>query len=96
VAAIVHLLHSAEAGAFNLAGPTPATMAELGRTLARIMHRPFWLPAPAFALQLLLGDAAEELLLSSQRVAPTRLLASGFTFRDSTVESALRALFPPN
>lgn len=94
VAAISHLLRSPDAaGAYNLAGPTPATMAEIGRTLSRIMYRPFWLPAPEFALKLALGEAAEELLLSSQKVTPQRLLESGFRFRDQTAEAALRALF---
>lgn len=96
VAAISHLVRSNEFGAFNLAGPTPASMAGIGRTLSRMMYRPFWLPAPEFALKLVLGEAGEELLLASQKMVPERLVASGFRFQHSTAEQALRALFPGN
>ncbi|MGV1033646.1 MAG: TIGR01777 family oxidoreductase [Microbacteriaceae bacterium] len=93
VAAIEFLLRSKLAGAVNLAGPTPATMGEIGRTLSRVMHRPYYLHAPAFALKLALGEAADELLLASQRVVPQRLLDAGFAFEHPTAEAALRALF---
>lgn len=93
VAAIEFLLRSKLAGAVNLAGPNPATMGEIGRTLSRIMHRPFYLHAPAFALKLALGEAADELLLASQRVVPQRLLDAGLAFEHPTAEAALRALF---
>lgn len=92
VSAIDYLLRSDVSGVVNLAGPAPATMSELGRALSRLMHRPYWLPAPAFALKLALGQAANELLLSSQRVLPERLAQAGFTFRDHTVSDALRAI----
>lgn len=96
VAAIDSLMRSDAAGAFNLAGPTPATMAEIGRSLSKMMYRPYFLHAPAFALKLVLGEAANELLLSSQKVVPARLLERGFTFQHATAEQALRALFPSN
>jgi hypothetical protein len=35
---------------------------------------------------------ADELLLASARLAPTRLLASGYQFRYSNLEDALRHL----
>lgn len=94
VSAIDSLMRSDASGAYNLAGPTPATMAEIGRSLSRMMFRPYFLHAPAFALKLVLGEAANELLLSSQKVVPARLLERGFTFRHTTAEQALRALFP--
>ena len=92
VAAIDHIIGSGLSGPVNLAGPTPATEAEFMRTLARRMHRPYGMPAPAFALRLALQDAAQELMLSSQRMLPTALLNDGFRFRDETVNDALAAL----
>lgn len=77
-------------GAYNITAPEPLTNAEFGRTLARVLHRPFWLPMPAFALKLALGEMAELLLLSGQRAIPERLLHAGFKFQFPTAELALK------
>ena len=66
------------------------TNAEFTRTLGRVLGRPTFVPMPAFAARLALGEMADELLLSSQRVMPVRLQATGFTFRYPTLEVALR------
>lgn len=89
VAAIDHLIGSSLSGPVNFAGPTPATAAEFVRTLARALHRPYGFPAPAFALRLALQDAADELLLGSQRMIPAALLNDGFRFDDVTVDDAI-------
>ncbi|GAB3398320.1 TIGR01777 family oxidoreductase [Humibacter soli] len=80
-------------GPVNLAGPTPATAGELVRALATALHRPYGFPAPAFALRLALQSAADELLLSSQRMLPTALLDDGFRFTDTTATEAIAAYF---
>lgn len=76
-------------GPVNLAGPLPATQARFSRTLAKRLHRPYGMPVPAFALRLALRDAADDLLLGSQRVVPAALLSDGFRFTDDTVDSAI-------
>ena len=78
-------------GALNLAAAS-ATNAEFTRTLGRVLHRPTFLAVPAFALRLVGGDMAEEMLLASQKVLPHRLLELGFTFDDPELEAALRGL----
>ncbi len=79
-------------GALNLVAPTPATNAELTRTLARALARPGVVAVPSFALRLALGrQMADELLLSSQRVVPARLEAEGFTFEHPTLAEGVRA-----
>jgi NAD dependent epimerase/dehydratase family enzyme len=78
-------------GAVNLAGPAPATEAEFMRILARRLHRPYGMRVPGFAVRLALQDAAQELILSSQRMLPTALLGDGFRFRDETVDAAIAA-----
>jgi uncharacterized protein (TIGR01777 family) len=95
-AAIDHIIGTEPAagglsGAVNLAGPAPATEAEFMRTLARRLHRPYGMPVPGFALRLALQGAAQELILSSQRMLPTALLGDGFRFRDETVDAAIAA-----
>ena len=79
------------AGAANLATPQPVRQAELAHVLGRVLGRPAFLPAPAFALRLLLGRGmADSLLLASARMVPARLTAAGFRFRFETLEPALR------
>jgi uncharacterized protein (TIGR01777 family) len=80
-------------GPINGSAPNPVTNAEFARALGRAMHRPAFLPAPAFALKLLLGEMADALLLSGQRAVPERAERLGFTFRYRTVDEALGALF---
>ena len=81
-------------GAFNLTAPAPERMADLCRSLGRAMHRPSWLPIPAFVLRLAFGEMADEVMLSGARVLPRRLLGAGFSFRYPDLPSTLADLFP--
>lgn len=80
------------AGAVNITAPAPVTNREFIRAAARQLHRPAFVPAPAFALRLLLGQMADEMLLSSARVAPKKLLEAGFSFTYPELTSALAAI----
>ena len=81
------------AGPVNTATPTPVTNAEFTRALARVLRRPAGIPVPPVALRLVFGrEAAEEVMLSSTRLAPARLLASGFRFGYPEIEPALQAV----
>ncbi|MBI5302712.1 MAG: TIGR01777 family protein [Chloroflexi bacterium] len=90
--AAIHFLidHAALRGAFNLSAPNPVTNAEFGRALGKAIKRPAWLPVPEIALKLALGEMADRLLLTSQRMMPTRLQQAGFKFKFPDVEPALR------
>lgn len=91
-AAIAHLaLDSSLTGPVNLASPHPVTATELSETLSRKLNRPFWLPAPSWAIKAALADAGKELLLSDQNVSSQLLVADGFAFRDDSVDQALSA-----
>lgn len=92
IAATMHVLEGRLAGVYNVAAPGPVTNREFTRALGKALRRPAIFPAPAFALRLMLGDSADELLLSSQRVVPARLLESGFSFEHPELESALQAV----
>jgi uncharacterized protein len=91
-AAIRHLLTSAVSGPVNLVGPTPATADEVVRTVAARLHRPYGLRLPKRLIEATLADAGRELLLSSQKVSPTRLQADGFVFRHRSVDQAVEWL----
>lgn len=79
-------------GPFNAVAPNPVTNAEFTRVLAHLLHRPALFPAPVFALRLALGEMADALLLSSQRVVPEKFSAAGFPFRRPQLEPALRSV----
>lgn len=84
VRAIRHVIENDISGPVNLAAPVVSTANDIGRALARKMRRPFWLPAPAFALRILLGrDAADSLILCDARLEPRVLLETGFEFLDA-------------
>ncbi len=91
VAAVSFLVSDAGlSGPVNLVAPNPVTSAEFASALGHAVHRPAVMPAPAFALRLAMGEMADEALLASARVIPKRLLDAGFTFRDPTIDKALR------
>ena len=92
VAAIAHLLGSKMSGPVNFAGPTPATADRVMNAMAERMHRPYTFAVPERVLEMALGRAADELLLSSQKVRPQRLIDDGYRFEHPTVESALDAM----
>jgi uncharacterized protein len=58
--------------AFNFTGPNPVSNAEFGKAIGQILKRPYWFPAPAFALRMALGEMAT-LVLDGQRIIPGRL-----------------------
>jgi uncharacterized protein len=96
VAAIRFLMENENLrGAFNLTAPQPVTMKEFCKVLGKVLHRPAWLNVPAFAARLAFGEMADEMLLSGQRVLPSRLQAAGFKFKHPDVEKALSDIIKP-
>jgi uncharacterized protein (TIGR01777 family) len=88
------LEHDTLAGACNAVTPHPVRQREMARALGRALSRPALLPAPAFALRALLGrERADEMLLASQRVLPTALLAAGFVFEEPELSTALKRMY---
>ncbi|HEX2665080.1 MAG TPA: TIGR01777 family oxidoreductase [Candidatus Acidoferrum sp.] len=79
-------------GTVNVVAPQPAQNAEFTQALAKALRRPGLFPAPAFVLRLALGEMADALLLSSQRVSTQKLQQLGYQFRFPELPSALRAV----
>lgn len=78
-------------GPVNAVAPTPVTGGEFARTLGRVLHRPAALKVPPLAPRVLLGrQGAEELALASQRVSAAKVQESGYGFRHTELEAALR------
>jgi hypothetical protein len=84
-------------GPVNFVAPNPVTNAEFTKRLGEALSRPTLFPIPAFGVRLAFGEMADALLLSSQRVEPQRLKATGYQFQYSQLEGALRhVLQKPN
>jgi uncharacterized protein (TIGR01777 family) len=77
-------------GPVNAVAPTPATNREFTKTLGRVLHRPTIFPMPAFAARAAFGEMADEILLTSQRVAPSALSTARFEFQYPQLEQALQ------
>jgi uncharacterized protein (TIGR01777 family) len=77
-------------GPVNAVSPQPVTNREFTKTLGRVLHRPTFLCVPGFAAKMALGEMAEEMLLSGQRVVPRKLEERGFDFRYPELSQALR------
>ncbi len=79
-------------GPVNVVAPTPVTNAEFTTTLGQALGRPAVLPAPAWALRLVFGAMADEMLLASTRVVPRQLERWGYRFKHPTLAAALAAV----
>ena len=91
VGAIMHALKNEEVrGAVNTVAPRAVTNSEFTKTLGSVLSRPTLFSVPAFAARLAFGEMADALLLSSTRVAPQRLEATGYQYKYPELEGALR------
>jgi len=77
-------------GPVNAVAPQAVSNREFTKTLGAVLGRPTFLPAPAFALRVVLGEMADALLLGSARVDPAALLTTGFEWRYPNLDGALR------
>lgn len=94
IRAIEHVIYTPNLeGAINIVSPFPTRQELFSLTLSTLLQRPHWIHLPAWFLWICFGRATE-LLLYSQKVKPSKLLASNFSFDYPELQSALqRALF---
>jgi len=91
-AARLAIVTDAVSGPVNVVAPNPVRNQEFARILAGALSRPAIFRTPAFLLRVVLGEMADPLLLSSQRVRPEQLLSRNFTFRFGDLATALKAM----
>lgn len=77
------------AGPVNVVAPGIVRNSEFSASIGRALHRPSWMPVPAFALRVLFGDAAD-VILTGQHVLPKRALELGYVFRFPTLDAAMQ------
>jgi uncharacterized protein len=94
VGAVHYVIHTETlSGGVNLVSPNPVRNAEFTTILASVLGRPALFPVPAFVLKAAFGaTSAQEMFLSSARVTPARLSASGYACRCADVRAALENL----
>lgn len=90
---LMFLLNNAASGPVNATAPHPVTNAEFSKALGQTLGKPAFLRTPGFAMKLMLGEMAGELLLTGQRVIPRRAQSLGFHFRFPFIAGALNDLF---
>lgn len=79
-------------GVYNAVSPSWATNEEMTKSIAKVLHRPLWLPhVPAFILKMVLGEMAE-IVLNGSRVSSEKIQTAGFRFQFSDLEVALNDL----
>ncbi|HKW89135.1 MAG TPA: TIGR01777 family oxidoreductase [Candidatus Acidoferrales bacterium] len=94
VVAIIHhaIGNDSLRGPMDTVSPNPITNIEFTKIVAKVLHRPALFPAPRFALRLALGEMADALLFSSQRVIPEKLAELRYSFRHPDLQEALRSI----
>lgn len=95
VRALAHLVDQKISGTVNLVSTQPMRQSEVMKALGAVLGRPALLPAPTLALKVILGEFAGD-VLSSARILPSVLTASGFVFDHDTIDSAMRWLVRPD
>jgi len=94
VGAFLFALDNPLSGPINAASPYPVTNRQFTKTFGKVLNRPTFFPLPAPIARLILGQMADELLLSSIEAVPQALLQNGYTFKSSHLEPALESFYP--
>ena len=89
---ILHCIQNDKiSGAINGTAPNIVSNKEFSKTLGKVLNRPAVLPLPAFALHVVVGEAAS-VIASGQRAHPKAALESGYTYKFPYLEAALREI----
>lgn len=91
VRAIIHILENSKSeGIYNLSSPGPLQLKDFMNEYGKVVERPSWLPVPTFVIKTFMGERADELMLTSQKIIPGKLINEGFKFKYPEVSGAFR------
>lgn len=90
----IHFLlqHKQLTGPINLVAPEVISQQQFAKTLAKVLHRPCLMTMPNFAVNIMFGEMANELLLNGQNVSSEKLQNESFKFKFPQLEEALQHL----
>ncbi len=80
-------------GPINIVSPGACSNRVFAQTVGKALNRPSFVSAPAFLIRALMGQLGQELVLTGQRVSPSKLAAAGFIFQDQEIEQCLREIY---
>jgi uncharacterized protein (TIGR01777 family) len=80
-------------GEFNATAPTPIRNSEWTRVFAKQLNIPAIIPAPEFALKIILGEMSQ-LATASQNVSSEKIVGRGFKFKYKDIRTALSHIYP--
>ena len=93
IGSIYHVLaEDSVSGPVNIVSPNPVTNNIFSKTLGRILARPTAFPLPAKLIKLVFGEMGKEILLSSTRAIPKKLLQTGYQFTNPILDEALKQM----
>jgi hypothetical protein len=93
IGVIEHALERRElVGPVNAVAPGALTNRDFAKALGRALHRPAWMPLPAWVVRLVFSEMGTALMLSSTRVSATKLAETGYEFRHADIDTALQDL----
>ncbi|HMJ69590.1 MAG TPA: TIGR01777 family oxidoreductase [Cyclobacteriaceae bacterium] len=91
----IHILENDLSGPFNGAAPDPASNERITQAIAKILHKPLWLPnIPAFVLKVVLGEMFES-VINGSKISCDKIKATGFEYQFPMLESALNDTLNP-
>lgn len=80
-------------GIYNLSTPYAVTMKQFMEVVGRTLGSKSRVRVPDFAVKLLFGEMAEEVLLKGQKVFPKRLLEQGYVFQYPYLSETLADIY---
>jgi uncharacterized protein (TIGR01777 family) len=83
-------------GPVNVVAPQQTTNADFTAALGRVLRRPTIFPVPAWGARFALGEMADALLLSSNRVEPRVLQRTDYHYDFPDLDVALRQMLGKN
>lgn len=88
----LYVLQKKLSGVYNGVAPNPVTNQELTKTVAKVLHKPLFMPnIPKFFMKFILGEM-HILLFESQRVSSKKIENKAFYFEYNYLEKALNNL----
>ena len=80
-------------GPYNAVTPHPVTNRQMTKAIGKVLDRAVWLPpVPSFVLRVVLGEMTD-IVVNGSNISPAKIMKTGFVFRFTQLEEALKDLF---
>ena len=83
------IVHDDLEGVVNCTAPNPVAQRDFARTIAEYLQTWIMIMIPGWLLRLMVGEMADEVVITGQRVLPAKALAAGYSYKYSDLKEAL-------